>query len=35
MKEQKDLRVTKTYRLLAQAFSELLEEKSFEDITVK
>ncbi|MGN0962532.1 MAG: TetR/AcrR family transcriptional regulator [Clostridia bacterium] len=35
MKEQKDLRVTKTYRLLAQAFAELLEEKSFEDISVK
>ena len=35
MKEEKDLRVTKTYRLLAQAFSELLEEKSFDDITVK
>lgn len=35
MAEQTDLRVTKTYHLLAQAFSELLEEKSFEDITVK
>lgn len=35
MAEQKDLRVTKTYYLLAVAFSELLEEKSFEDITVK
>lgn len=35
MAESQDLRVTKTYRLLAQGFTALLEEKDFENITVK
>ncbi len=35
MKEQQDLRVQKTYRALNETFLALLEEKSFENITVE
>ena len=34
MTEKTDLRITKTYRALHQAFTELLDQKRFEDITV-
>lgn len=34
MKEKTDLRIIKTHKALCEAFAELLETKSFEDITV-
>ena len=34
MEQKLDLRIQRTYRLLHTAFTKLMEEKSFEDITV-